>query len=814
MKPTRAHLEQLINSHRVETILVLAVLTYTAVFTYATYQKHYTFSSYAWDLGVFNQLLHDTLFEGKPFYYTPDLYFNDSGNYLVIHFSPILFLLLPIYYILPGVATLLGLKTLLLASAAIPLYLLSKQLINDEKVSLYISLAYLLYPGLQGANWFDFQQQAFIPLLLFTALYLFTKERWTPYAITILLAFTVFELSFAIVIVSLLCLQAYTSPKEILRQLREFKPNKTHVTILTTLFGVVYYFAAKLFMSGYSINPLFRQQYLASSVFNIVQYSGDTIMLPAYILTHLPDVLQALSYDPALKLLYLIFLFAPLLFLPLTTRSLIPLLLLFSPFLLSNYQAYYMIGSHYPLYLIAPIFVSLILVYANHFHEERPRLAKKMLMITLLFAAILSPISPLSDTLNAKTAILWYPPYTGVTERVDEIHGLIEEVPTSASILTQNHIFPHFSDRINAYVLPTLPTSGDQERYLKNYIDELMDKSDYILLDLRTYDASTSYVFEKALKPGSAHKIATYIDSAVLITRREVNTTTITASYPRTYTINSGLHLGKGVATQDPTSEAGEVAQSTPGTRDGHLVYGPYEFMDEGTYRLTFRIKTSEAYEGYLGTFDAYDTGDQLTKRDIYGYEVTPGEWTTFAVTLTLKQAKAAVEYRFEATNQATILFDSIHVEALPNTHTDSTRSLNAKDLNVADSRVTADQLIVATANGPQPVTAAWFGPYLTLPPGNYTATYHLKPARLTQTTGETILYADIATRGGKQTLAGEWATTSNMHPIGGGWYTLTLSLQLTQDTELEFRGNQLQPGWSITLSQIIIEPEPRPPKP
>jgi len=807
MKTAAAHIQRLITTHRAETILLLAVLAYTAVFTSATYQKHYTFSSYAWDLGVFNQLLHDTLFEGKPLYYTPDLYFNASGNYLVIHFSPILLLLLPLYVLIPGVTTLLFVKTLLLASAAIPLYLLANQHIKDKRISLAISLAYLLYPGLQGANWFDFQQQAFIPLLLFTALYLFTKEQWAPYAVTILLTFMVFELSFAIVIVSLLCLQMYTPTGEIIKQLKQPQSNKTHITILTSLFGVVYYYIAKSVMAGYTINPLFRQQYLASSVFNIIQYRGDTLLLPAYILTHIPDVMQALSYDPALKLLYIIFLFGPLLFLPITTRSIIPLLLLFSPFILSNYQAYYMIGSHYPLYIIVPTFVSLTLVYANHFHAERLHVAKKMLLVTALFALTLSPISPVSDAINAKTNILWYPPHTTVTDRVEELHTLASEVPQNASILTQNHIFPHFSDRINAYVLPTLPTSGDQETYLKNYIDGLMDESDYILLDLRTYDSATSYVFEKSLSPDSGHSIARYLDSAVLITKTQQTNTTIASSYPRLYTTNSGLHVGKGTTLQDPTSKFGQIAESTPGTREGHLVYGPYEFMDKGTYRITFTVKTEQPQEGILGTFDVYDSGDQITKRDVYGYEVKPGEWTNFTINLTLKQAKAAAEYRFEASDQTTIQFDCVYVEAQTRTLPESTRSIDSKDLNVADSRVTADKLIVATANGPQPIQTVWFGPYITLPRGNYTVTYHLKPTRLTQETPPTILYIDAATRGGRQSITGEWATTPNMTPIEGGWYTLTLNLQLTQETELEFRGSHLQPGWGITLSQIIINP-------
>lgn len=808
MKPSRESLYQILKNYQIETVLILSVLTYTATFSYFTCLKHYTFSSYAWDLGVFNQVLHDTLFEGKPFYYTTDLYFNSSGSYFAIHFSPILILLLPIYYLFPGILTLLRIKALLLASAAIPLYLLSNVFLKDKKISLYISLIYLLYPGLQGANWFDFQQQIFLPLLLFATLYLFMKERWGLYTLTLLLTLMIFELSFAIVIVSLVCLQIYAKPRELLEQIKEFKPNKVHITILTTLFGVVYYFIVKLFMTGYSINPLFRQQYLASSVFHIIQYSGNTILLPIYIMTHLDDVIQALSYDPVLKLLYIVFLFGPLLFLPLTTRSIVPLLLLFSPFLLSNYQAYYMIGSHYSLYLIVPIFVTLILVYTHHFEGEKHRLAKKMLMITMLFAILLSPLSPVSNAINAKTPILWYPPSTSVNDRVNELHILIEKVPESASILTQNHIFPHFSDRINAYVLPELPPSGDQERYLKNYIDELMVKSDYILLDLRTYDVSTSYVFEKALSEGSSHKIASYDDNAVLITKEDVPRIVLADSYPRIYTVNSGLYVGKGRLIHEPSSETGDVAESTAGTREGHLVYGPYEFMDKGAYRLTFRIKTPSSYEGYLGTFDVYDSGEVVTKRAVYGYEVTSGDWTAITVTLVLKQAKAEVEFRFEASDLTTVLFDDVHVEALLTpTPRESTRSVDSQDLNVATSRITADRLIVSTANGPQPLEVAWFGPYLSLAPGNYTVTYYLKPTRLTQIVESTVFYADIATRSGRQTIVGEWVEVEDLQAIGAGWYSLTLNLILSQETELEFRGSQLQPGWSLSLSQILIEP-------
>jgi len=89
-----------------EVIIVLCILIYTVVFSYNTCLKHYTFHSYSWDLGVFNQAIYTTIYEGKFFYYTPDLFMNPEGSYFAIHFSPILLLILPLYALLPSVQTL------------------------------------------------------------------------------------------------------------------------------------------------------------------------------------------------------------------------------------------------------------------------------------------------------------------------------------------------------------------------------------------------------------------------------------------------------------------------------------------------------------------------------------------------------------------------------------------------------------------------------------------------------------------------------------------------------------------------------------
>jgi len=121
--------------------------------------------------------------------------------------------------------------------------------------------------------------------------------------------------------------------------------------------------------------------------------------------------------------------------------------------------------------------------------------------------------------------------------------------------------------------------------------------------------------------------------------------------------------------------------------------------------------------------------GDVITKRDVYGYEVTPSNWKQITLTLYLQKARANVEFRFEASDQTIIAFDYVRVDVMQTpAPRESTRSIDYRDLNIASSQLTADGTIVSTSNGPTPLNMVWFGPYLNLPPGNYTITYYLKP--------------------------------------------------------------------------------------
>ena len=164
-----------------EIIVFLSIICYTAVFSYYTIFKYYSFNAYAWDLGIFNQSLWTTLHTDKFLFSTVELFINPTGCFFGTHFSPILFLVLPVYYLYSSPETLLVLQSFILALGAVPLYFFTKDALNKKTLAVAFSLAYLLYPPLHGVNSFDFHVQAFLPVLFFCLMYYLGKEKWPHY---------------------------------------------------------------------------------------------------------------------------------------------------------------------------------------------------------------------------------------------------------------------------------------------------------------------------------------------------------------------------------------------------------------------------------------------------------------------------------------------------------------------------------------------------------------------------------------------------------------------------------------------------------
>ena len=87
-------------------------------------------------------------------------------HWLGVHFSPLLYLLAPIYYLFPHVETFLVMGTAAIALAAWPLYLTAKTILENSFQALVIALLYLINPYVLNAAIWDFHEVDFAPLCI------------------------------------------------------------------------------------------------------------------------------------------------------------------------------------------------------------------------------------------------------------------------------------------------------------------------------------------------------------------------------------------------------------------------------------------------------------------------------------------------------------------------------------------------------------------------------------------------------------------------------------------------------------------------
>ncbi len=174
-------------------LIFVFIALYTIVFSGFTIFMYFGFKTYAWDLGIFTQSFWTTINLGKPLHYTLETYVNTSQNFLGAHFSPILFLIVPIYALFQSPMTLLVLQSFLVGLAALPLYWIAKSKLDSKLWGLTFAASFLLNPALQGMNSFDFHVEALIPLFFFFAFYYLDKGQWIKGIIFCLLTLSTIE---------------------------------------------------------------------------------------------------------------------------------------------------------------------------------------------------------------------------------------------------------------------------------------------------------------------------------------------------------------------------------------------------------------------------------------------------------------------------------------------------------------------------------------------------------------------------------------------------------------------------------------------
>jgi uncharacterized membrane protein len=467
------------------TLLVLMeIIAYTIAFSILTIVKHYSFRTYAWDLGIFMQVLYTTAFKGALLRYNVELHTNPSGSFFGVHFSPILFFLVPLYRIVPRAETLLVLQSLVIGLGALPTYRIASLTLGSSFAGVAFATIYLLYTPLHSTNWFDFHVEAFFPLFyLYTFYYLITKKYWKALAFMLLGLSTI---EFAPILY--LGLASYTLIATFLHK-RVVRREVLLYTFMVALSMVWFVLAIKVIEF---FNPL-----KAGGAVNIGPWSHFGSSLQEIALSVFTQPLDALMFmitnDALSKANYLHFIFVPVLFLSILTPLKLVLLVgsWLIPAFLSSYAGYYGAGQ-YPALVAAQVFISAIYGLRRLAGNSSQVISKFLVMCLLINIVITSILSPL----GLGAYVWWFAkPIPDIhTESLAYVVDVVKKkINDNESILVQNHVFPYFAHHLAAY--PTLipgitgaPILGNKGRELPwgKTIAWKIENVDYIIIDRRS----------------------------------------------------------------------------------------------------------------------------------------------------------------------------------------------------------------------------------------------------------------------------------------------------------------------------------------
>jgi len=421
-------------------VVWILICLYVVYFSLYTCSQHYNFKTNAFDLGIFAQSVWHAIHYGT---LTNSLEIPQLPiNHLAIHFSPILYLMVPFYFLFPDPKILLILQSAALGVAALPCYLIAKDKINNPFICLIIVISFLLYPFLHYVNLYDFHPVALaIPILLF-CLYFLEKQKYGWFWLFFLLSLLIKEN----VILSGIGIGAYIF----------ITKRKFLLGIIIIAISTLFFFATtNIFM------PFLGQ------VFNYTHKRyADLIGSGHHSYT---DLIIAITTKPTILFKYIFFnhdrllaifkLFFPVLFFPLFSGFgaiflLLPGLLIN---LLSSYDRQYNFYSQYSSTVIPIIYFLTVLGISNvlkKFHYQKN--LQKLIIACLLASLVVTSINARLNIISFFKTFIKCTPSTIISPHNKILTKAIKLIPPKASVSATGTVVPHLINRKKIFLFPTI----------------------------------------------------------------------------------------------------------------------------------------------------------------------------------------------------------------------------------------------------------------------------------------------------------------------------------------------------------------------
>lgn len=556
------------------------------------------------------------------FRYNLDFSWNYGWSYFGSHFSPILLTILPLYFLWPTPTTLLVVQTALLAFASIPLYSLSMKSSKSRVLSLFVACTYLLYYPLHQANWLDFHEVSFMPILYFSMIYFIRKGSAGGTLVTSLLFMSINEfmpLMVAFIGVVML-IDSRLKRCDAKSQAKLF----FKLGVLLVVISILWYMVAISALTW--VNPFWT----TARFEHRFQRNLVTLLTnPAMLLENIPSIGE--------KIYYFFIILLPLLYIPLLSlRNLIPSIPFVALVLLTVYQQIWSPFQYYALYIVGPLFVACAasIVKIHQTYAKRLFLIILVLSIPLLGSVLLfSPLSP-------------WKPKPVYSEHVKAIYEALETVQNDSTVFVQGDRFMYFYRSPKAYAI------------LNDIRVPEGVTPDYLVFDTKSpffYESVTPQI-DDFVKRG--YGLTVFSDGILIYRRGHADGLILEKPYkigPADVRLKDGL--GKVIVNEN--------LLELRGNNSGW--YGPYLTLPPGNYRAEFILGPAEGpQEDRVLRLDiASGAGEKvIAQTDVFRGDLR-SDWNKVTLSFNLDKWQSQMEFRgySETDDSVRLAGISIHAE-------------------------------------------------------------------------------------------------------------------------------------------------------
>ncbi|HKR02244.1 MAG TPA: DUF2079 domain-containing protein [Pyrinomonadaceae bacterium] len=423
--------------------LWLLVLIVTLLYSSLSILRHRHFTSGAYDLGIFDQVIWQYSQFRAPYSTVRSNLLTE--NLLGDHFHPLLAALAPLYWFVDSVEALLFIQALLFSIAIVPIFLFAEKRLGRVAAYLF-AISYALFWGIQRAVEFDFHEIALaVPLVAFS-IYFMDEKRWRAYFVcAVLLLLTKENLSVTVFFFGVYLVAT-----------RQFKQG-----LISMGAGIVWFFAAVKLFIPFFLDPSTTRVDRANSYYRYWSYNQFGPSPWSALKTIIADPLLVIRtlFSPAVKLQTYWHIFYPFLFLAFFSPLFILVVPLIAERFLSEGAHFWGMDFHYSA-ILAPVVVMASIDGLARVSRLMKRVRPGYVIIpasalVLAFNLYLLPRFPLW---NLTSPAYWR---LSASDRVG--YKAVSLIPPGASVAAQGPVTPHLSHRPAIFVLNPLTVIPDSD---------------------------------------------------------------------------------------------------------------------------------------------------------------------------------------------------------------------------------------------------------------------------------------------------------------------------------------------------------------